>query len=71
MYLDPGFGGMLVQIVIALVAVSGALFFAFRKKISSFFKKKKPVGNVSPTDSASMVSEEDIIDTMSDNNENN
>lgn len=42
MYLDPGFGGMLVQIIIAVVAAGGAILFAMRRKIKNLFKKNKP-----------------------------
>ena len=33
MYLDPGFGSMVIQIVIAGIAAMGAGFFMFRQKI--------------------------------------
>lgn len=39
MYLDPGFGGMLVQVLIAIVAVGGALIFSLRRKIRVLFSK--------------------------------
>ena len=39
MYLDPGFGGMLIQIIVAIVAMSGTLIFIFKKKIREIFKK--------------------------------
>lgn len=41
MYLDPGFGGILLQFIIALVAFGGALLFAFRRKIKKIFSKRK------------------------------
>jgi len=49
MYLDPGFGGMLVQVIVAIAAVGGGLLFSFRKKISRIFSKggvKFQPGNV-------------------------
>jgi len=42
MYLDPGFGGMLVQVIVAITAVGGGLLFSFRKKIIKLFFKNKP-----------------------------
>jgi hypothetical protein len=39
MYLDPGFGGMLVQAIVAIAAVGGGLLFSFRKKIYRIFSK--------------------------------
>jgi hypothetical protein len=41
MYLDPGFGGMLLQGVVLITAVGGAIVFSLRKKIRNFFKKDK------------------------------
>lgn len=40
MYLDPGFGGMLLQAIVAIVAVSGAILYSFRRKIKELFTKK-------------------------------
>ena len=31
MYLDPGFGGILLQVVVAIIAAGGAILFSFRK----------------------------------------
>jgi len=41
MYLDPGFGGMLVQAAVVIAAVGGGLVFSFRKKIRRLFSKGK------------------------------
>jgi len=69
MYLDPGFGGMLLQVIVALVAVGGAILYSMRKKICNLFKK-----NNSDTDNSSINpsvklytenTEDDLIDTMS------
>jgi hypothetical protein len=40
MYLDPGFGSMLIQALIAAIAVGGAYLLLFKKRIVGFFKKK-------------------------------
>lgn len=40
MYLDPGFGSMLIQVVVALIAACGAYFIIAKDKIGLFFKKK-------------------------------
>jgi len=37
MYFDPGFGGMLIQLIVAIVAVGGGLLYSFRKKIRNLF----------------------------------
>ena len=41
MYLDPAFGGMLLQVIIAIVAVGGGLIYSFRRRIKAFFSKNK------------------------------
>ncbi|MCL2812886.1 MAG: hypothetical protein FWD25_13490 [Clostridia bacterium] len=40
MYLDPGFGSMLVQIILAGLAVCGVFLFRIRAKIVALFKRK-------------------------------
>ena len=62
MYLDPGFGGMLLQVIVAIAAVGGGILFSFRKKIGGLFKKddgkrKKVVSCVSDT-------EDDAVDVL-------
>jgi len=37
MYLDPGFGGMLLQVVVVIIAMGGAILFSLRKKLRDFF----------------------------------
>ena len=37
MYLDPGFGIMVIQLLIGGIAAIGAGFFMFRQKIKEFF----------------------------------
>ena len=41
MYLDPGFGGMIIQAVIASIAAAAAFIGIFRHKIKAFFNKNK------------------------------
>lgn len=43
MYLDPSFGGMLLQAIVAVAAGGGVIIFGMRKKIKSWFKKKNTV----------------------------
>jgi hypothetical protein len=44
MYLDPGFGSMLIQALIGLIAVAGSSFFLFRQRIKVFFQNRKNKG---------------------------
>jgi hypothetical protein len=41
MYLDPGFGSMLIQALIGLIAVAGSSFYLFRQRIKVFFQDRK------------------------------
>jgi len=41
MYLDPGFGSMLIQMVIASIAAAAVGLGLFRQRIKAFFSKKK------------------------------
>lgn len=40
MYLDPGFGSMVIQVIVAAIAAGGALYFAMKTKIKGLFSKK-------------------------------
>jgi len=41
MYLDPSFGGMFLQVLVAIAASVGVIIFGMRKKIRALFKKNK------------------------------
>ena len=70
MYLDPGFGGMLLQVIVALVATGGAILFAMRKKIKTLFSKSnKENESVVSTEINKDNIEDDVIDTLSDEND--
>ena len=62
MYLDPGFGGMLLQAIVAIAAVGSGIVYSFRKKIRGFFKKD----DGKPKKAARKVSEsgDDAIDLL-------
>lgn len=66
MYLDPGFGGMMVQLIIALVAAGGALIYTFRRKIAEFFKKNKGQNVSKDTISQNENLNDEIVDTIQD-----
>ena len=71
MYLDPGFGGMLVQIIAAIVVIGSTLFFALRKKIVGLFTKnnKKAANSMPAAESRTANGDktsDDVIDTLSD-----
>ena len=66
MYLDPSFGGMLIQIIIAIAVAGGALAFGMRKKISAFFNKKKNKNAEDSIVSVSSIDTADVIDVLDD-----
>jgi hypothetical protein len=41
MYLDPGFGSMLIQCFVGFIAVAASSLYVFRLKIKSFFYRIK------------------------------
>ena len=62
MYLDPGFGGMLVQVVVAITAVGGGVAFSFRKKIRAFFSKGN--AKVLPANVPGQSTPDDAVDVL-------
>ena len=67
MYLDPGLGGMLLQIVVAIVAAGGATLFVMRKKIRNFFSKGSKSAEVPDRpDTGAAGQAEDVIDMLDD-----
>lgn len=45
MYLDPGFGSMLIQFLVAGVATAGAVLFMLKGKLQALFHKKGAQGD--------------------------
>ena len=62
MYLDPGFGGMLVQVLVLIAAVGGGILFSVRKKIRSLFSKDKSAPVAKKIVTAEI--EDDIVDVL-------
>ena len=67
MYLDPGFGSMLIQMLIAGIAAAGVMLGVFRHRIALFFSRRKSSGDkeVNNTDKSDMV-DIDCCDTADD-----
>lgn len=40
MYFDPGFGSMIIQVIVAALAGLGAYFYMIRSKLSAWFHRK-------------------------------
>jgi len=66
MYLDPGFGGMLVQVILAIIAGGGAIVFALRKKIRALFSRNKTDSSTSQVAQKESSAEDEAIDMLSD-----
>ena len=66
MYLDPGFGGMLLQVIVVIAAVGGGILFSLRKKISGIFKKDE--GNPKQPASVVPADGDDAIDVLENGN---
>jgi hypothetical protein len=41
MYFDPGFGSMIIQAVLAVLAAGGVVWLTLRKRLKTIFSKKK------------------------------
>jgi len=65
MYLDPGFGGMLLQLIVVIAAVSGGILFSLRKKIRNLFSKKNGNSISAPKHTQAEL-EDDAIDVLED-----
>jgi hypothetical protein len=66
MYLDPSFGGMLLQILVAVAAGSGAIIFGMRRKIKMFFTKNKNTVTKDVTRQSTANGDDDIVDMLAD-----
>ena len=64
MYLDPGFGGMLVQVIVMVAAVSGGLLFALRRKIRKLFSKDKNKEQSQAADFSATDITDDAVDVL-------
>jgi len=64
MYLDPAFGGMLLQVIIAIVAVGGGLLYSYRRKIRNFFSKNK-TEDAKASKAKNTSANKEIIDVLS------
>ena len=64
MYLDPSFGGMLLQVLVAIAASVGVFVFGMRKKIKALFKKNK--NDTAAKNNRQAMDEGEVIDMLAD-----
>jgi len=62
MYIDPGMGGMLLQIIIGLAAVAGAVIFSMRRTIKGWFNKDAQAAKTAQRPDVS----DELIDPLED-----
>ena len=63
MYIDPGFAGMLLGVIISIATVAGVMWYAAKRKARQLLKKDKPdelVARVAKDEN------EEMIDTLED-----
>jgi len=41
LYIDPGFGSMVIQVIIGAIAAGSAALYMFRQKVAQFFGRSK------------------------------
>jgi len=70
MYLDPSFGGMLLQLLVAIAAGSGAIIFGMRRKIMAFFRKNKNKTVTNINQQHQDPEDGKIVDMLSDDGNN-
>ena len=66
MYITPEFAGMFLQIILALAVVGGTMVFSMRRKIRTMFNKNKNDINASPQTFDKTVSEDGVVDMLSE-----
>jgi len=69
MYLEPGFGGMLLQILVAIAAAGGVMVFSLRRKIAALFSKNKSKGFPVGDNAGDTTGKADVIDMLESGNE--
>lgn len=45
MYFDPGFGSMIIQVVLAVLAAGTVVWLTLKKKIKTIFSKKESIND--------------------------
>lgn len=65
MYLDPAFGGMLLQIILALAVVGGTMIFTMKRKARKLLSKKSDT-DYSNIPAPENSTEDGVVDMMQD-----
>ena len=65
MYIDPAFGGMLLQVVLGIVAVGGAIIYSIKRRAKRLLGKDNPNEQMN-TVSFSTDGTNDMVDTLAE-----
>lgn len=65
MYLDPAFGGMILQIILALAVVGGTMIFTMKRKARKLLSKKSDT-DYSNIPAPENSTEDGVVDMMQD-----
>ena len=65
MYIDPAFGGMLLQVVLGIVAVGGAIIYSIKRRAKKMLGKDNPGEQMNTVDFNSSGSNE-MVDTLAE-----
>ena len=65
MYIDPAFGGMLLQVLLGIVAVGGAIVYSIKRRAKKLLGKDSP-GELMKSVDFTIGDENEIVDTLSE-----
>ena len=65
MYIDPAFGGMLLQVVLGIVAVGGAIVYSIKRRAKKLLGKDNPNEHINAVDFKS-GGENEMVDTLAE-----
>ena len=65
MYIDPAFGGMLLQVVLGIVAVGGAVVYSIKRRAKRLLGTENPDEQLNEVDFAASGANE-MVDTLAD-----
>ena len=65
MYIDPAFGGMLLQVVLGIVAVGGAIIYSVKRRAKKLLGKDSPNEQMNTVGFSSGVAN-DMVDTLAE-----
>ena len=65
MYIDPAFGGMLLQVVLGIVAVGGAIIYSIKRRAKRLLGKDNPDEQMNTVNFSSGGANE-MVDTLAE-----